>query len=55
MLEDKETGFVLCQSGPIARYLGRKYGLVADTLENEAKCDEYVECYRDIQYGILIY
>jgi len=43
----KEDDFVLCQSHAIVRYLGHKYNLAGANLQENAKCDEYLDAVKD--------
>ena len=42
-------GKMFCQSGAIARYLGRKYGLVGETLEDALEIDQNIDLINDIR------
>jgi len=46
----KENDFVLCQSHAIVRYLGHKYNLTGANLQENAKCDEYLDAIKDYFY-----
>ncbi len=53
--ENGEVAVELSQSFTIIRYLAKKYNLLGTTIVEQAKCEEYADCLKDMLKGITYY